>query len=116
MKINNLKFPLVTLPDEVGLTLFLIGEELKSRKFFDGLRNLDLAGCYYQPHLEKLILVSVGLDEESDENIDFYCALIAHHCQKIETDSETITHQAFNVYIELMIEKKRRLEQKVSDL
>lgn len=116
MNFNELKFPLVKLPNEVDFTLFLIGEELKSYKFFDGLRKIDLAGCYYQTHLEKLILANLGFDGESDENVTFYCDLLEHHCKKINTDSETITHQSFNVYIELMIEKKRRLEQKVSDL
>jgi hypothetical protein len=117
MNLSKLKFPLVKLPDEVDLAPFLIGEELKSRKFFDGLHNLDLAGCYYQTHLEKLALVNVGLNEELNENIDFYCAVIAHHCKKkLRQISDTITKQALNVYIELMIEKKRRLNQKANDL
>lgn len=113
MKIKHLKYPLVKLPPGVDLTLFLIKEELKSRKFFNGLRNLGLDGCFYQTHLEKLIMANVGLNEESDKDFDYYYDLIEKYSKKIEADNESVTKQALKVYVELIIEKKRRLGAKV---
>ena len=39
---NAVQFPLVKLPAKAELTLYLIKEELKSHKFFTGLRDIGL--------------------------------------------------------------------------
>jgi DNA-binding transcriptional regulator PaaX len=36
--------------------VFLIGEELKSRRFFSTLQKMGLDDSYYQPHLDEAIL------------------------------------------------------------
>lgn len=106
MNINGLKLPLV-LPVRVELTVFLIKEELKSRKFFNSLRDTGLDDCYYQPHLDELIMANLGLDDDRDETFDFYYKIMEKYSQKIEPDRESITEQAFNAYMELINMKKK---------
>lgn len=108
MKSKTFQFPLCKLPQKIDLTLFLIREELKSQKFFDGLHKAGIDDCYFQAHLGKVILGNVGLDADSEEVTDFYYKLIEKRSKKIEADSESIMKQAFKVYVDLMAEKKRR--------
>jgi hypothetical protein len=106
---NRFKYSqLVKMPSKLELTLFLIREELKSRKFFNGLLELGLDDCYYQPHLDELIMANVGLDDNQDKTFDFYYAIMEKYSQKIEPDKDSITEQAFNAYTELVNEQRRR--------
>lgn len=108
MKLKHSKFQLVKLPQGMDLTLFLIREELKSQKFFNGLHKAGLDDCYYQPHLDKLILASVGLDDGTDETYDLYFRIMEKRSKKIEPDNDSVMKQAFKVYVELMKEKEKR--------
>jgi len=100
--------PLVKLPSSIDYTLFLIREELKSQRFFNGLNKIDLDGCRYQPHLDRLILASVGLDDGTDETFDVYFRIMEKRSKKIGTDNDSIMKQAVKAYIELVAEKNRR--------
>lgn len=106
MKLKHLKFPLAKLPPDVDLTLFLIKEELKSRKLFHALHEVGLDDCYFQPHLDSLILRSVGLDDGTDETFSIYDDIIERRSKKIEADNDSIMKQAFKAYQELKNEKK----------
>jgi hypothetical protein len=106
MQPNN--YPLVKLPPSIDLTLFLIREELKSQKFFNGLQKVGLHDCYYQAHLVKAILYHVGLDDGTDATFEFYYKLIEKRSKKIEANNDSVMKQAFKVYMELMMEKRRR--------
>lgn len=108
MNPKTLSLPLCKLPQKIDLTLFLIREELKSQKFFNGLHKAGIEDCYFQAHLGKVILGNIELDSGSDEVSNFYYRLIEKRSKKIEADSESIMKQAFKVYVELVAEKKRR--------
>ena len=101
------RYPLVKLPYEIQSTLYLIREELKSRRFFNVLRETGLDDCYYQPHLDSLILRSIGMDDDSDKTFDAYYEIMERRSKKIEADNDTITEQALNAYHELLDAKKR---------
>lgn len=107
MKLDNSRFPLVKLPSEAQLSLYLIKEELKSRKLFHALHEAGLDDCYFQPHLDSLILKSVGLDDGTDETFSLYDNIIEKRSKKIEADYDSIMKQAFKAYQELMNEKKK---------
>jgi len=115
MKLKNIKHLAIKLPSSVEVLLYLIREELKCRKFFNSLRELGLDNCHYQPNLDELIMTSVGLTDNANETYDFYYTLIEKHSQKIGPDEESISQQAFKVYMELMIEKNRRCTQSKSN-
>lgn len=107
LKTRNLR--LVKLPPKIELVLFLIKEELKSAKFFNGLSKVGLDDCYYQSHFGTLILGYMGFDDRPDDLYNFYVSLIDKYSEKIEPDGNSITKYAFEVYVELVIEKKQRL-------
>jgi hypothetical protein len=108
MKPGHHQHPLIKLPYKIDYCLFLIKEELKSRRFFDGLHSVGLDDVYLQPHLDRLILKSVGLDDGTDQTGEFYYKIIERRSKKIEADNDSIITQAIKVYIELMEERKRR--------
>jgi hypothetical protein len=99
--------PIVNIPSETQITLYLIKEELKSRKFFRTLQEAGLHDCYFQPHLDSLILRSLDLDDDSDKVFDAYYDIIEHRSRKIEADNDTIMKQALKVYMELKRIKKK---------
>jgi hypothetical protein len=103
-----MQFPLVKLPQKVDYCLFLIKEELKSRRFFEGLHSVGLDDVYLQPHLDRLILKTIGLDDGTDETSEFYFKIMERRSRKIDADNDSIVTQALKVYVELVAERKRR--------
>jgi hypothetical protein len=91
------------------LTLYLITEELKTRKFFNGLLDLGLDNCPYQPNLDKLIMAYVGLPDDVDNAFDFYYDVIEKHSKLITANKESAAQQALEVYVTLLAEVKRRV-------
>lgn len=112
MKFTNSHYPLVKLPSDAQFSLYLIKEELKSRKLFQALHEVGLDDCYFQPHLDSLILRSVGLDDGTDETFSVYDNIVEKRSKKIEADYDSIMKQAFKVYQELKNEKKKRSTKK----
>jgi hypothetical protein len=108
MKLKKLNVRLVKLPANIEFILYLIKEELKSAKFFNGLARLGFGDSYYESDLGTLVLAYCGFDTTPDELYEFYVDLIDRYSDKIEEDNETVMKYAFKVYIEIMIEKKRR--------
>lgn len=83
-------------------TLYLIREELKSRKFFNTLRKLGLQDCYYQPDLSQLIIENLALNDGSDEAFLFCYDVLNKYSERIDEDEEMIIAQALEVYNELV--------------
>lgn len=108
MKFDLRRFPLIKLPADAQVSLYLIKEELKSRKLFQALHEVGLDDCYFQPHLDSLILQSIKLDDGADEIFNRYDEIIERRSRKIEADHDSIMKQALKVYHELMEEKKKR--------
>lgn len=100
MKLKNMRYPLVKLPYGTQVTLYLIKEELKSRKFFNALQEMGLDDCYFQPHLDELILRSLDMDDDSDKTFDAYYEIIERRSKKIDADNDSIIKQALKAYIE----------------
>lgn len=109
MKTQNVNLKLVKLPPEIELLLFLIMEELKSNKFFNGLAKVGLGDCNYQSNFGTVILAYAGFDSQPDDLFNFYLELVERYSVEIEDDHNSIMEQAFNLYTDLMIEKKKRL-------
>lgn len=108
------KFPLDSLPPTVNLTLYLIREELKSHKFFNILGKAGIEDIYYKPRLGKAILMTMEMDDGRDETFELYYALIEKRAQKIEMDLEIIKQQAAAMFLELLIEKRKRQNVKIN--
>jgi len=79
------------------ITLYLIREELKTRKFFNTLREAGIEDVFLQPDLGTLILNNIGLDDGTDETFYFYSDLMDASSKSIK-DHETIKQLAIHVY------------------
>jgi len=108
MQLKHANVRLVKLPANIDLILFLIQEELKTTRLFNGLSDLGLNDCFYQSHFATVILASAGFKERPDDLYGFYLDLINRRSKKIKPDHDSVVRQAFKVYIDLMIEKKNR--------
>src|SRR4051812_27176335 len=106
MKLKNMRYPLVKVPSDTQVALFLIKEELKTRKLFRALHQVGLDDCYYQPHLDALILQSVGVYDGTDETFGVYTEIMDRRSKKIGMDNELIVGQALKAYMELKRLKK----------
>jgi hypothetical protein len=102
------RFPIVKLPTDLQFSLYLIKEELKSRKLFQALHEVGLDDCYFQPRLDSLIMRSIDMDDGTDETFSIYDNIVEKRSKKIKADNDSIMKQAFKVYQELMNEKKKR--------
>jgi hypothetical protein len=107
MKQDSGSSPLTKLLSDEELLLWLIREDLKCRKFFDGLRAIGMEDTFYQPELGMLILKCAGFEKEIDEVYDFYHELLGRHSQAIEADIHSVRREAFQVYTKLIVERKR---------
>ena len=102
----NMRYPLVKLPSDTQITLYLIKEELKSRKLFQALHEVGLDDCYFQPHLDSLILRSVGIDDGLDETFEVYTAIMDKRSKKIDMDHDLIYEAAMRAIWSLRVLRK----------
>lgn len=99
-------------PQNAASTLFLIKEELKSRKFFNTLRDLGLDDSHFQPSLDELIMTNLGLNDDQDRTFDFYYKIMEKYSEIIEPSLESIDAHARNAYFELTKKRKRSVRKK----
>lgn len=92
--------------DNATLALTLIGEELKSRKFFNALHELGFEYSFFQPHLDRPILQSIGLDPGNEDIFDFYSDLMDKHSKLISAEAKSVNAQAEEVYATLLRKKQ----------
>jgi len=104
---KSFNYPLTRLPSSIDSTLYLIREELKSRRLFHALHKVGLDDCWFQPHLDSLILESLGIERYNDETFTAYDAIIEKRSHKIEADNNSVMKQAMKVYHELIELKKK---------
>jgi hypothetical protein len=107
MKQNSSSSSLTKFLSDEELLLWLIREDLKCRKFFDGLRAIGMEDTFYQPELGMLILKCAGFENEIDDTYDFYHDLLGRHSQAIEADIDSVRREAFHVYAKLIVERNR---------
>lgn len=93
--------PIVKIPENIEISLYLIGQELKSRRLFETLANAGLHDCYFQPHLDSIIMRNIGLDDSKDEIFAVYDSIMTKRSKKIEADNDSVVKQAMKALAEL---------------
>lgn len=106
MKIKNSIHPLVKLQTDVHHPVFLIMEELKSRKLFYVLGKVGMDDCFFQVHLDFVIMDLLGMNDGTDETYAIYDAIVEQHARRIVDSKESIERQARKVYEKLLEAKK----------
>jgi hypothetical protein len=96
------RYPLFRHSEHMEEVLFLIREQLKSRRFFNAMRSLGVGESIGEVHLEALILHMMEIDDGSDEVINFFSMLLDKHSQEFDEDLDTLDKSAVVVYSQLV--------------
>ncbi|WP_299548174.1 hypothetical protein [Seonamhaeicola sp.] len=109
MKINYPKnLPLVKMPKEAEFAIFFIKEELKSRALTNGFNKMGFDGSICISDFSDFIFSIIGIDNnKSDEFYEWYLGQLDIFCKDVDLfKGETLSKQAFDFYIHLLIEKR----------
>lgn len=90
------------------LILQLLKQELKSYRFFNGLREIGLDDSFYHSDFSSLVLTYIGFDDEENATYDFYFALLERYSILFQPNEEVVMGLALSVYVELVAELKNR--------
>jgi hypothetical protein len=90
--------PSTIQPSSDTATIHLVREELKSRRFFEGLRDLGLDDAFYQTDLLDLIMARLGLSPESQEQYSFCVSLLQKHSARVNQDADELLSEARCAY------------------
>jgi hypothetical protein len=102
MKSNSMSNTLVKSPTQKELILQLLKQELKSYRFFNGLRAVGLDDSFYHSDFSSLVLTYIGFDDEENTTYDFYFALLEKYSAYFQPSEEVVMKLALSVYLELM--------------
>jgi hypothetical protein len=91
MKSNSMSNTLVKSPTQKELILQLLKQELKSYRFFNGLREVGLDDSFYHSDFSSLVLT-----------YDFYFALLEKYSAYFQPSEEVVMKLALSVYLKLM--------------
>lgn len=94
---------LMRLASNEQVTIYLIEQQSKSRKFFDYLHAIG----EFEPNLDHLILKTVALDDGTDKTFALYAAIINRHSNMLKPDFRSIHRQAKKAYNDLVPLKKK---------
>ena len=114
MKINYPKnLPLVKIPQEAEFAIFLIRQELKSRTLTNSFDKIGFDGSICISDFSSLIFSVIGLNDKSDSFYEWYFGQLDVFCKDVDlSDGATLSKQAFDFYVHLMIEKRSQEEKK----
>lgn len=96
-----MEYPILKLPLEIERVLFLIREELKSRRFFAALENAGISDVAYQTSLGKLIAQMLEIDLTDDDTLERFEDILDQHAQSVNEDNELLSKSALAAYHEL---------------
>jgi hypothetical protein len=94
------------------VTVYLIEQQLKSRRFFDDLEHIGLGPYEFEPNLDHLILKNVELDDGTDKTYIRYSKILDKHSHQLKPEFRTIQKQAVKMYNELMAFKGKKVRKR----
>ena len=89
------------------VTIYLIEQQLKSKRFFDDLESIGLGPYDFEPNLDHLILKNVELDDGTDKTYMPYSKVLDKHSEQLKPEFRAIQRQAVKMYNELMTLKRQ---------
>jgi hypothetical protein len=112
MKITNPKnIRLVKIPQEADFALFLIQEELKSRRLMKDIQNAGFDSSIRSADFSSVIFSTIGFVNQSASFYKWYKGQLDVFCKDIDLlEGDSLSKQAFAFYIHLMIEKMEQGE------
>lgn len=101
------------LANHEQVTIFLIEQQLKTRRFFDDLEHIGLGHYDFEPNLDHLILRNMDLDDGSDKTYAQYARILDKHSKQLKPDRDEIQKQAGDMYRKLLALKSKRSERRM---
>jgi hypothetical protein len=106
---------LVRLPPNAELAIYLIREELRSRKLVRGLEQVGLDPMFSQADFSKLVLSAIGYNSQPDELCEWYYSMVDEYTMRFDHDDmEMLLEQSFNFYLDLEMERRVRKKKGVN--
>jgi hypothetical protein len=107
MKITNPKnIQLVKIPQEVDFVLYLIREELKSRRLMKEIQKAGFESSIRSSDFSSVIFATLGFRELSVSFYEWYKSQLDVFCQDVDLlEEDSLSKQAFDFYVHLLIEK-----------
>jgi hypothetical protein len=114
MKINSPKnIRLFKIPQETDFVLFLIQEELKSRRLIKELENAGFDSMSRSSDFSSVIFATLGFKNKSVSFYEWYKDQIDVFCKEVNlSEGDSLSKQAFDFYVHLMLEKRGQVENK----
>jgi hypothetical protein len=103
-------YPSLKYPTQKELILQLLKQELKSYRFFNGLRAVGLDDSFYHSDFSSLVLTYIGFDDEENATYDFYFALLEKYSAHFQANEEVVMRLVQSIYVELVAELESRAE------
>ncbi|NMH89772.1 hypothetical protein [Flavivirga algicola] len=101
--------PLVKIPEEAEFAIFIIRQELKSQKLTNSFDEMGFDGSICISDFSELIFSMIGLNDRSDEFYEWYVGQLNSFCKEVDlSDGTTLSKQAFDFYVHLLVEKRRK--------
>lgn len=80
----------VRLGSQKQVTIYLIEQQLKCRRFFDDLERIGLGPYDFEPNLDQLILKNVELDDGTDKTYMQYFEILDRHSRQLQPEFRVI--------------------------
>jgi hypothetical protein len=108
MKLKNLRVELLRLPSDIEFSIYLIKEDLKSNRLLNGLSNIGFDDSSHRSSFAVMVFAVLGFEKRPDDLFSFYYTLLDKHLEKVGGDNKKLVKAAFNLYVDLIIEKRLR--------
>jgi hypothetical protein len=102
---------LVKILQEADFALFLIQEELKSRRLMKDIQNAGFDSSIRSSDFSSVILSTIGFRNKSASFYDWYKGQLDVFCKDVELlVGDSLSKHAFDFYVHLLIEKRGQEE------
>jgi hypothetical protein len=102
--------PLIKIPPQIAMILYLLKEEIKSRSLMQCFDKAGFDTTVCGTNLSSLILSLTGFAERTDDLFEWYMERLEHYATKADvSDGRMLNEYAFSFYVD--IEIKRRLSE-----
>jgi len=108
MKLVEMKLGVVRLPADIEIPLYLIREGLKAQKLFNDLSSVGFDDSRFYTDFGDAVLKTTGFTELTDELKAWYLDLLEKYTENLEEDNDGYTRVAFQVYMEILMERRKR--------
>jgi DNA-binding XRE family transcriptional regulator len=111
MNLKHLNLDLYGVPEDTRLqiSVFLISEDLKTRKLVNGLIYIGCDSCFCVGELCDLVLAYMGFDDRPNDLYTFYFELLDRYCEKVSYENDRPIKEALLIYAELKCEWEKHV-------